>query len=184
MQPLYSELYSRLLRYAMRLLGPQLSYLAEDCVQEAILNTYIRRKELSGMDQWRGWLLTSIRNNALMAMRKEEQNQRYAQHGMLSENVEEDLSLAIIEQETYTALFSIIRSLPEKYRRLFELSFEQGLKNSEVAKLLSVAEITVKKRKAKMIDLIKMKFGHHIDESTLTLIAALTVLNRNGEYFY
>lgn len=172
MQPLYSGLYPRLLSYAMRILGPQLSYLAEDCVQDAIMNTYIRRDELEDMNKWRGWLLISIRNNALMAMRKEELSQRYAEYGMLSNNVEEDLSLAIIEQETYSALFAIIDSLPEKYRELFELSFEQGLKNAEVAKLLRVAEVTVKKRKAKMIDIIKARLGKGVDEKMLFAVAA------------
>lgn len=123
------------------------------------------------MNKWRGWLLTAIRNNALMVMRKDELSQRYAEHGMLSNDVEEDLLLAIIEQETYSALFSIIDSLPEKYRELFELSFEQGLKNAEVAKLLQVAEITVKKRKAKLIDIIRERLGRDIDENTLMIIA-------------
>ena len=106
-----------------------------------------------------------------MVMRKDELSQRYAEHGMLSNDVEEDLLLAIIEQETYSALFSIIDSLPEKYRELFELSFEQGLKNAEVAKLLQVAEITVKKRKAKLIDIIRERLGRDIDENTLMIIA-------------
>lgn len=171
MRPLYAGLYPRLLSYAMRVLGTQLSYIAEDCVQDAILNTYLRRDELTDMNKWRGWLLTAIRNNALMVMRKDELSQRYAEHGMLSNDVEEDLLLAIIEQETYSALFAIIDSLPEKYRELFELSFEQGLKNAEVAKLLQVAEITVKKRKAKLIDIIRERLGRDIDENTLMIIA-------------
>ena len=50
----------------------------------------------------------------------------------------------MIEQEVYVALFSVVRSLPEKYRSVFELSFEQGLRNVEVASMLNVAEITVK----------------------------------------
>ena len=45
------------------------------------------------------------------------------------------------------------------------------MKNAEVAKLLQVAEITVKKRKAKLIDIIRERLGRDIDENTLMIIA-------------
>ena len=172
-RPLYAEMYPRLLRYALRILGPELSYLAEDCVQEAIMNTYIRRRELPDMQKWRAWLLTAVRNNSLMMLRKEELSRRYAEHGMLSENVEEDISLMVIEQETYRAIFDIIDSLPQELRELFDLSFRQGLKNAEVANLLKVAEITVKKRKARLLGTIRERLGRNLDDKTLLMALAL-----------
>ena len=80
----YSVIYPRLLSYASRILGPKLSYMAEDCVQEAVMNTYVRRDELSDINKWRAWLLTAVRNNALMMLRKEDLGRRYVEHGMLS----------------------------------------------------------------------------------------------------
>ena len=169
-RPLYIEMYPRLLRYAMRILGSELSYLAEDCVQEAIMNTYMRRSELADMNKWRAWLLTAVRNNSLMLLRKEELNRRYAEHDMVSTDVQEDISLALIEQETYKAIFDIIDSLPRELNELFELSFRQGLKNVEVAHLLNVAEITVKKRKARLLDTIRRRLGQNFDDDSLMLL--------------
>lgn len=69
-------------------------------------------------------------------------------------------------------LYAAIEELPEEYRQIFDLSFEQGLRNPEVAKLLDVAEITVKKRKARMIDLLRKRLGKSSDEIIALLIAA------------
>lgn len=179
-RPLYTEMYPRLLRYALRILGPELSYLAEDCVQEAIMNTYIRRRELTDMQKWRAWLLTAVRNNSLMMLRKEELGRRYAEHGMLSENIQEDVSLMVIEQETYRAIFDIIDSLPGELRELFDLSFRQGLKNAEVANLLKVAEITVKKRKARLLDTIRQRLGRNLDDKSLSVVLALISISTDA----
>jgi len=172
MTPFYAVIYPRLLSYASRILGPTLAYMAEDCVQEAVMNTYMRRDELTDVNMWRGWLLTAVRNNALMMLRKEDLGRRYAEYGMLSADEAEDVSLAMIEQDVYVRLFAAVRQLPEKYRSIFDLSFEQGLKNGDVAALLNVAEITVKKRKAKLIDLLRERLGGNIDEYYVLLIVA------------
>lgn len=173
MTPFYTVIYPRLLSYASRILGPSLAYMAEDCVQEAVMNVYMRRDEFGDdIGKWRAWLLTAVRNNALMMLRKDDLGRRYAEHGMLSADEAEDISLAVIEQEVYVELFAVVRSLPEKYRRIFELSFEQGLKNAEVATLLDVAEITVKKRKARLLDMLRERLGGHVNEHYVLMILA------------
>ena len=169
----YNHMYAGLLLYAARTLGEEQAYLAEDCVQEAVMNVYVRRDELDDIGKWRAWLLTAVRNNALMMLRKDDLGRRYAEHGMLSENEAEDISLAMIEQDVYVRLFSVVKSMPDKYRTIFELSFEQGLKNAEVAALLNVAEITVKKRKARLIDMLRERLGGgRVDEHYVMMIIA------------
>ncbi len=159
MRPLYSTLYSRLIIYASRILGTRLAYMAEDCVQSAILNMYLRRDELSDMNKWRAWLLITVRNNAIMQLRGDELQRRYHEYGMLSKDEAEDISLAIIEQEVYTELFAAVDSLPDIYKDVFSLSYEEGLKIADIAERLNIAEITVKKRKAKLIELLRSRLG-------------------------
>ena len=48
--------------------------------------------------------------------------------------------------------------LYEKYQQVFDLSFEQGLKNEEAAQLLNISINGFNKRKAKMISLLRDKF--------------------------
>lgn len=166
----YKAFYPQLLLYAAGILGDRLAFMAEDCVQNAVLTTYLHRDELEEMEKWRGWLIKSVRNNALMQLRGEEQKLKYERHGLLSEDEAEDIHLATIEQEVYSELFSAIETLPEKYRQIFDLCFSNGLKNMEVAELLNIAEITVKKRKAKMIAILREKLGKNIDEAYILLL--------------
>ena len=76
----------------------------------------------------------------------------------------------MIEHEVHQMLYDAIESLPDKYRQIFELSFKQGLKNTEIAAMLGVAEITVKKRKADMISMLRDKLGGLLDEKTILLL--------------
>lgn len=170
MIPFYTAFYSRLILYATRILGPRLAYMAEDCVQTAVLNTYLHRAGLHDAQKWKAWLLTAVRNNALMQLRGDELRRRYEEYGMLSKDEAEDIHLASIEQDVYTRLYDVLAQLPEKYREIFNLSFEQGLKVAEVAEKLGIAEITVKKRKARLIELLRERLGGDIDEATLMLI--------------
>lgn len=170
MRPFYTAMYPGLLLYASRILGQRLAYMAEDCVQTAVINTYIRRTEISDEQMWRAWLLTAVRNNALMQLRSDEYRREYETSSMLSENEAEDVSLALIEQDVYSRLFSAVDSLPDKYRQIFRMSFEEGIKISQIAEELNVAEITVKKRKARLIELLREKLGNNIDEAYIILL--------------
>ena len=52
-------------------------------------------------------------------------------------------------------LFNAIHSLPDRERQIFELSFIEGLKNIEIAEQLGVSDSTVKKAKAKVLEILR-----------------------------
>ena len=63
----------------------------------------------------------------------------------------------VIDQETQLLLYNAIQNLPDKERRIFELSFIEGLKNVEIAERLGVSDSTVKKTKAKALEILREK---------------------------
>ena len=77
-----------------------------------------------------------------------------------------------MRQEALDTLFAAIERLPDQYKDIFRLNFEQGLKNQEIARMLDVAEITVKKRKARMLDLLRGYLG--ADANTLIMLYVMT----------
>lgn len=162
----YEMMYPELLVYVSRILGEDFSFLAEDCVQDAVLKTYKQCHSFPTPLQWKVYLYTCTRNGALSILRNGKAHDNYI--GNQDEN--EDVTLGIIEQETLTLLYNAINQLSEELRHLFELSFEQGLKNAEVAALLSVAEITVKKRKARLINLLRTSLKGKMDEAMLLVL--------------
>lgn len=151
----YSEAYTSLLSYATRILTPEYAFLAEDCVQDCIFRSYQQRHSLTDPSRWKSLLYTSVHNSAISILRHHSAQQHY-----LSTNdnlTEQDISLSIIEQETLDLLFSAIDSLPEKYRTLFTLSFEQGLSIPEIADQLNLSISGVKKQKSKMLTILRDK---------------------------
>ena len=59
--------------------------------------------------------------------------------------------------ETETVLHNAINGLPGKERRICELSFFEGMKNIDIAKMLNVSDSTVKKQKASALALLRKK---------------------------
>ena len=120
--------------------GTEYAFLAEDCVQEAILQAYQQRASFESAFFFKAYLYTCIRNRAVSILRKS-----HAQETYLAEQDEAgtDLVNDFIREEVLNQLYNAIRELPAEHRRLFELSYEQGLKNAEVAAILQVSESTV-----------------------------------------
>lgn len=179
MVPFYRVMYPGLLTFASRLLGESLAFMAEDCVQDAVMSTYEHRDDLEDAVHWRWYMMRCVRHKALNLLRHKGVADVYASalagddgDEEAVERVERDISYALIRQETLDTLFAAIDRLPQQYREIFELNFEQGLKNQEIARLLDVAEITVKKRKARMLELLRAWLGPEADTLILVYMAS------------
>lgn len=168
MMPFYRNVYPGLLSYAARFLGQSLAFMAEDCVQDTVLSAYEHSEDLRDTVHWRLFILQGIRRRASNMLRHKDVVDGYVSSvngGLFGDdiNIVDDHSHDLIHQELFDSLFAAIEQLPDKYKEIFRLNFEDGLRNQEIAELLDVAEITVKKRKAKMIDLLRKYLGENAD---------------------
>ena len=154
-EPFYMELYPSLLRYAKRVLGPDKEFLAEDCIQDAIYQVYQGRRTFTTPLQMRSFLFTCVHNAIITVFRKQERHDRYL---VDHQEIEDSLIDSFLLQETLDRLYAAIDALPDRLHRIFELSFEQGMKNVEIAALLKLSPETVKKQKAKLITTLREAF--------------------------
>ena len=152
MLALYEFMYPALMSYAVKLLGYDYSFLAEDCTQDAIYKTYLNKNIIYNSHQLKGYLYTAVRNKAISILRKGSSKRTFLKTVDISE---QDITVGLIEQETQRLLFTAIDNLPESYRAIVEMSFEEGLKNAEIAKRIGITESAVKKRKNKMIESLR-----------------------------
>ena len=150
---LYREGYASMKAFAARYLTNTYAMMAEDCVQDAIEKAYRTRSSFESPSQFKAFLYTCIRNSCVSLLRKTTSRANYiAQQDTVEE---ERLSAAIIEQETLDLLYQAISELPEKYRRVFELGYEQGLSYADAAQQLGITIDGYDKRRARMIKLLR-----------------------------
>lgn len=168
-EPFYLEIYPSLKRYAERVLGADSAYEAEDCIQEAVYKVYQSRKEFSSPMQMRTFMFTCIHNEIISLYRKNQTQGKYQKR--YQEELDDNLFDNLVLQETLDRLYRAIDALPPHLHQIFEMSFEQGLQNIEIAKLLEVSPETIKKRKAKMISLLRRQFGN--DDAVALLLCIL-----------
>lgn len=155
----YKYIYPDILVYATNLLRGEGAFRAEDCVQDAIEASYRRRMEFTSSTQWRAFIIACIRNKAISITRHNEARSNYISALELDFEFSSDLLNDFIEVETRTRLYNAILTLPPELQQIFILNFEEGLKNAEIAEKLGVAEITIKKRKAKLIHRLRDILG-------------------------
>lgn len=152
---LYKQMYPGLLMYAMQLGNGRLDFLAEDCVQDAIFAAWERRENFFSIYALKSFLYISVKNNLMSLERKEQARDRY-----VSEQEEEGAcENGIIEQETYSLLYNAIHALPQREREVFELCVAEGMTAAEAAVRLGVSESTVKKTKARALEMLRGRLG-------------------------
>lgn len=163
----YRLMYPELMVYANRLLGADFAFLSEDCVQNAVYKCYLRSHEMESAMQWKNYLYVCVHNEVVSVLRKGKAKDRYVKE---LEEDSEDMLHGIIEQETLTMLYDAIERLPEIYREVFHKSFVEGMKNAEAAQALGIAEVSYKKRKARLLELLRHELkGERYDKIVLLL---------------
>lgn len=170
LEQFYKEAYPSLLTYATRILSDGYAFLAEDCVQECIYKSYEERDKITDPISWRSFLYAAVHNKAVSILRQNKAQHRYLELSQVAQ--EEDFSLTMIEQEMLDQLFHAINQLPEKYQHLFELSFEQGLSNTEVAQALGLSLSGMKKQKSKMLEMLRK----NISKEAMLLLTAVPAM--------
>ena len=128
-------------------------------MQDAVEKAYLNAESFSSAAQWKAFIITCIRNRAISLIRKENAKGNYLNETFNPSMLTRDVMTDYIEVETRTRLFNAIATLPPELRQIFNLSFEEGLRNPEIAARLGVAEITIKKRKARLITRLRDIFG-------------------------
>ncbi|WP_299702721.1 RNA polymerase sigma factor [uncultured Pontibacter sp.] len=148
---LFHQLYGRLCSFAGRYVKDQ--EVAEEIVEEAMVVLWEKRDKFETLGALKSYLYTTVRNASLDFLKK---SGRHVSMDLL-EGLE-SLATAdnfIIEEEVHGILYDAIASLPEKCRRVFELSCIEELKYSEIADDMGISLNTVKSQRARALQLLR-----------------------------
>ena len=135
---LYEALEKKVYAVALRVLGNPEQ--AEDAAQQAWLRLIQKWELVSALSREKagGYAITAAKNAALDMLR--------AQSHTVPLPEDWDPPAQQDGQDDYSYLVSLVRELPEGYRRVLELKLVEELGNREIAKRLSIRESTVSSR--------------------------------------
>lgn len=146
---LFRRFYAVLVGFTESLLRSRA--LAEEVVQDVLLEVWRRRETLEIAETWRSYLFRAARNRALNELRhaKVALNAEPYVRGPESEEPSSpaELDAAELDREFQR----VLRSLPTAEREVFEMSRRDGLKYSEIAGVLGVSVKTVEARMGRVL---------------------------------
>lgn len=138
---LFREHYAALVRFGEGLLRSR--ELAEDTVQEVLLNLWRQRETVRVDDSVRAYLYRAVRNRALNHIRNERVRREAVPQLVLESREAEAGDAGLLETELETAVRAAVAELPPRCREVFELSRVRGLRYSEIAETLGISIKTV-----------------------------------------
>lgn len=135
---LYSAYEKKVYAVALRILGDPTR--AEDAAQQTWFQLLKGWERVSALpwEETEGYAVTAAKNAALDILRAERRTTAFPEDW--------DPPAREEHQEEYDYLVSLIRALPEKYRRILELKCVEEQTNQEIARRLRINESTVASR--------------------------------------
>lgn len=137
---IFRRLYLPLGMYALRLVEE--TDVAEDLTQEAFIKTWSYLEKGGEIGNITSFLYRTLRNRCISHLRSRKE--------MLGEEAIPDVSEDEIDTSFRDAkIWEAINALPERCRRVFLLSKQDGLSNEEIAEELGISIKTVKNQMTK-----------------------------------
>jgi RNA polymerase sigma-70 factor (ECF subfamily) len=154
---LFEGLFSTMFRVCLRYIVKTDE--AEDCVMKGFLKAFqqMERFEYHGEDSFKFWLKRIMVNEALMALRKQNNFNMVA----LDQTPEVSFDDDALQQIEANYLYDAITLLPIGYRTVLNMFVVEGYSHQEIAETLGISESTSKtqlaKAKAKLKQVITQK---------------------------
>lgn len=139
---LFECYYPLFLGFARRMLRD--NYVADDIIQNVFMRIWSMRERLDEERGLRNYLLVAVRNEIYYHLRSELRKRH--------EEIDSDYAYTAINpdheidaREMNRSISSIIASMPERRREIFNMSRHQRLSNAEIAERLGISIRTVEK---------------------------------------
>tara|TARA_B100000809_G_scaffold138551_1_gene136158 strand:- start:22786 stop:23340 length:555 start_codon:yes stop_codon:yes gene_type:complete len=162
----FETFYNRLYAYAFKYV--QDHFAAEEIVENTMFILWEKRKKLGNIENIKSYLYTIVRNAALDYIKHKNKKTPF---NIEAHDISFELNSEIVEEEVHALLIDALNSLPDKCRKVFELSCLEGLKYKEIAEDMQISLNTVKSQRARAIQLLKTKL-----KDTPLLLVLLGVL--------
>lgn len=164
----FGELFKR---YHAKLISFALCYLpiyeeAEDVVSDVFVNLLKKRAELKEINNFDGYIYFSVKNLCLNRIKNNKRKESiFAPIDMGDVRTGEYIQPLeqLLCKELGEVIQGLVENLPQKRRLVYNMIKDDGLKISEVAKLLDIADKTVKKHLELAVKDLRLGIAEYLD---------------------
>lgn len=135
----------------------------EDIVQETFFKIWKNRKKIDLNTSFRNFLITSLHNNCIDYIRKQNVVQRYKEKQTSLIN-----NIAFSPEEVYTLkelelmINKALDKLSPKIREAFEMSRFKGMKYAEIANEMAVSQKTIEAHISKALSVLRAELKDYL----------------------
>lgn len=164
-QFLYDRLFYPLLGQALRKVKSKED--AQDLTQDLFMNLWNKRDGIHIEGKVINFLFASLRNSVInFYIKTKKQDEREELFQYFKGYFEETTDRTIHKNELELIIQNEVDALPLKMKQIYLLSRNQELSHKEIAELMAISELTVKKQVANALKILKKKINYVL----LTLI--------------
>lgn len=155
---LHGRYYGLLYRHALRRLDDREE--VRDLLQDLFVYLWNNRETLKFNSSVRSYLYTATRNRILNIYKHRQVRSDYLESlrefisegtFVIEENLRSKELIALVEKE--------VAKLPSQMKLIFEMSRNQDLSHKEIAEILNISPLTVKKQVQNSLRILKVKLG-------------------------
>ncbi len=170
-ESVFREFYNPLCIHARRyLIEPEA---AEEVVQEMFFKMWERRDSLVINTSLPAYLFKSVTNHALNYIKYQSHTRKYQEY--IGFRTDEHISVsahdALVHADLEKQLISLVKSMPERRRMIFEMSRLEGLRYNDIAEKLGISLKTVEIQMSKALEFMRGKLRDYLP--TLWLIFSI-----------
>lgn len=154
--------YAELVRLAAGMLRDVA--VAEELVQDVMLELWRRRESLAVTDSLRAYLLQSTRNRALNQLRHLRVERLGEPRARGASSTPASALAELVETEIDVALQAAVAELPGRCRHVFELSRGQGLRYAEIAEVMGISVKTVEAQMGKALRILRERLANWLED--------------------
>nr|WP_321450592.1 RNA polymerase sigma-70 factor [uncultured Carboxylicivirga sp.] len=158
---LFLKYYAQLVVFARKVVIDD--DLARELVQDVFVNFYEKRNEINIHTSLKAHLYQSVRNRCLNQI-KHNKIRREHHANIFAEKKDEEAYVEDKLQETELEhrIYSVVQTLPDQCKRIFEMSRFEGVPNQEIADQLGLSKRTIETQISKALKVLRKQLALYL----------------------
>ena len=135
--------------------------LAEEILQDVFLKIWLRRAEMSDVDNLESFLYILQRNLIFNYLKKISYQRILYDHLKTEQNTVSDTDFLLRQHQCHQILDEAINQLHPKQKAVYQMAKIEGLSHQAIARNLNISRLTVKKHMANSLQFLRLYLRRH-----------------------